>query len=52
MKVVDDYSDIILDVAICGYHPRPTADIEKSAIKNWLSAYNLREYYTGTNALF
>ena len=45
MKVVDDYSDIILDVAICGYSPQPEAEIEKNALKNWMAAKEIKDYY-------
>lgn len=52
MEIVDDYSKIILDVAICGYMAQPNPTIEKSAIHNFQAAKSIKDYYAGSNSLF
>ncbi len=52
MTVVDDVSDIIVDVAVCSYSTEATGDVEKSAIKNWQHARDIKNYFAGTSNLF
>ena len=51
--VGDDYSKIIVDVAICGYQAQPTEEqISKDAYVNWNYARSVRAYYDDTNSIF
>jgi len=52
MEIVDDYSDIIVDVAICGYQSEPGASVSRNAITNWQIAKSTRDYYNGGNSLW
>ena len=52
LEVVDDVSDIIVDVAVCSYSSVPEGEVEKSAIKNWQTARDIKNYYAGTSNLF
>lgn len=50
MKVVDDYSKITLDVAICGYSEvAPTEDTLGKTINNYMHARSLKSYYSNTD---
>ena len=35
MEIVDDYSDIIVDIAICGYQAVPATTVSKNAKDNY-----------------
>ena len=52
MEIVDDYSDVIVDIAICGYATKPTADTSKNAMENFNNGKNLRDFYQGGNSVF
>lgn len=52
MEIVDDYSDVIVDIAICGYSTPPDTEVEKNAIKDYLMARNIRDYYINSNSLW
>ncbi len=52
MTVVDDVSDIIVDVAVCSHSSVPKGEDEKNAIKNWMHARDIKNYYGGTSNLF
>ena len=46
-----EQSDIIVDVAICGY-TEPTAEqAAGNAVQNWLHAYQVRGAHNGMNAV-
>jgi len=45
MEIVDDYSDIIVDVAICGYAAPPATTVSKNAKANWDAMKTVRDYY-------
>lgn len=49
---MDDPADIIVDVAICGYSARPSTDVTKNAIHDFLQAKSVRDYYHNTSGLF
>ena len=51
MEIVDDYSDIIVDVAICGYHSLNGYPTENSAVKNAQNARNIHDYYNNSNSV-
>lgn len=53
MEIVgDDYSKIIVDVAICSYvGPPPEEPISKNALFNWRSSNSLHGYYASTDSL-
>lgn len=53
MEIVDDYSDIIVDIAICSYMgPPPGQTYSSNAIANWMSARSIHNYYAGTSNLY
>lgn len=52
MEIVDNYEDIIVDVAICSFSAEPAAEVSKNAAKNWMEAYSIKQYYSGTDALW
>ena len=45
MEVVDDYADIIVDIAICGYSAPPATTVSKNAKDNWDAMKTTRDYY-------
>ena len=51
MEIVDDYTDIIVDIAICDYAERPGGKVHKNAAMNWIEAMMIKSFYTGGNAL-
>ena len=50
-EIVDDYSDVIVDVAICGYSALPGGPTQKNAVKNLQNARNIRDYYNNSNSV-
>lgn len=52
MEIVDDYTDVIVDVAVCGYDAPPGGAVEKKALKNLKLSRSIHDYYNGGNALF
>ena len=52
MEIVDNYEDIIVDVAICDFSAEPAAEASKNAAKNWMEAFSIKQYYSGTDALW
>lgn len=51
MQIVDDYEDIIVDVAYCAYYPLPGATPDKNALKNWRHAKSMFDFYNGGDDL-
>ena len=46
MEIVDDYSDIIVDVAYCdNYEAGPGRDVNKNALEEWRIARGINKYY-------
>ena len=45
MEIVDDYADIIVDVAICGYQAVPATTVSKNAKENYQATKSMRDYY-------
>ena len=46
MEIVDDYSDIIVDVAYCdNYEAGPGRDVNKNALEEWQIARGINKYY-------
>ena len=52
MEIVDDYSDIIVDIALCDYFPLPAHEVSNNALVNWIHGYSIKSFYNGNNALF
>ena len=52
LEIVDDYADIIVDVAVCSYDELPGGTPDKNAIKNWKLASSISDYYNGSNSLY
>jgi len=51
-ELVDDYSDIVVDIALCSYSSMPEETVSKNAIENWKAARDIHQYYAGTSNLF
>lgn len=51
LEVVDDVADIIVDVAICGYNPKPDAEAQQDTIGNYMAARAIKSYYSNTSSL-
>jgi hypothetical protein len=52
MEVVDDPSQIIVDVAICLYDKEvPQYDESEKTLGNFLHSFMLKKYYVGMNSL-
>ena len=45
MDIVDDYSNIIVDVAVCGYQAESGKEVSKNALKEWNIARSINNYY-------
>jgi len=53
MEIVDDYSDIIVDIAVTDYAAVPTReDASRNAAKNWWFGFSLHRFYSSTNSLY
>ena len=52
MEIVDDFADIIVDVAVCSYTAQPGAKTSKNAYTNFRTANSIHDYYGGTDALY
>ena len=48
MEIVDDYSDVIVDIAICGYAAPPASTVSKNARTNFEDMKTVRDYYIGS----
>ena len=53
MEVVDDISDVIVDVMLCGPHegPGPSTGNENDALYWFFRADNIKDYYNAKNGL-
>lgn len=40
-ELVDDYSDIVVDIALCSYSSIPTETVSNNAIANWKAARDI-----------
>ena len=49
---MDDPSDIIVDVAICGYTADPDVDLNNHAFHNFMQAKSVHDYYVNTDSLW
>ena len=52
MDIVDNYEDIIVDVAICDFDSQPSSSSDKNAAKNFAEAFSIKQYYAGSDALW
>ena len=51
MEIVDDYADIIVDVAVCGYSAPPGGAVSKNALTNLQHSRDIHHYFTGGNSV-
>ena len=49
--VVDDESQIILDVISCGYENEAGGHVSDNAIENWIMGYSIKNYYNNGNSI-
>ena len=51
LEVVDDYSKIVMDIAICGSKPDNGFDPTKNAARNFHDARSLKKLENGSNSI-
>ena len=53
LEKVDDPKDVIVDVAVCGYHAQPTSEATSNkAYENYQNSKNIRDYYSGGDSVW
>ena len=51
MEIVDDYSDIIVDVAVCGYSSVHTTEETGTTMENYQTSRDINAYYSNTSSI-
>ena len=46
LELVDDPSDIIIDILICGYYPPARGTVDRKAGNNYQTAQDIGDYYS------
>lgn len=49
MDIVDDYSEITIDILICGYTYLPNGTVSPNSITNMMTSRAIHGYYASTN---